>query len=332
MILPDVIKKSIIKSLSVILVFLVLMFFSINLSLKEEEEIISSQIKEFIYGWWIALAVGIMLLAFGIATRNVWWRVSKYILYSGVVAVFVGIILAEFAYLLIPKLLPSLGLKFSVKKCEEFFFSSPPTQQPQQFSTTQQKIDPIMNIINIPACIFAGYVPSDYSIVSIAVFVIFMLILPLAILYSLFYDFSDFLSIRIRKVVALSAALISYRALISSFFIDFLTFGFGGIALLFFNYLLFGWGIRWVRGMFAHIHYAKTIFRVQDISYLQDLYNKRDKLLKEKEFYLSLPPDQAQALNAAEKIKEIDKQIKEIEKEIHKMLGRVKGEISEGKS
>ena len=322
MILPDVIKKSIIKSLHVILVFLVLMFFSINLSLKEKEEIISFPIKEFIQWWWALLFVGIMLLVLGIAIRNVKWRASKVMLYLGVVLVFIGITLAEVAYILIPKLLPSFGLDFSVKKCEEFF--SPPQ--------TQQPIDPTTNIIGISACIFAGYVPSNYSIVSIVAFVVFMLILPLAILYSLFYDFSDFLNVRIRKVVAFSATLISYRALISSFFIDFLTFGFGGIVLLFFNYLLFGWGIRWVRGMFAHIHYAQAIFRVQDISYLQDLYNKRDELLKEKEFYLSLPPEQAQALNAAERIKEIDKQIKEIEDEIRKMLGRVKGEISKGMS
>jgi hypothetical protein len=174
------------------------------------------------------------------------------------------------------------------------------------------------------ACIISGYAPSTYSWLGITVFFIFGIIIPLAMLITLFYDFSGFLTNKnVRNVIAFTGALLSFRALFSTLFIDFLIYGFGGIGLLFFNYLFFGWAITWVRRMFAMVQITKTLLTVQDMAEYNRLVEYRDELIRARDTLVrgGGSPDEIKKYD--ELIENVDKKIKELEGKIQKKGGKI---------
>jgi hypothetical protein len=276
---------------------------------------IESTVQQWAHYWWGLFIVGILVITSGIALRGRSW--ASGIVTSGVIIVFIAVVLAEVEYLITPGRIPILGVKVNVTICENIF---------QPVIEESQKQDPIYDFVGMTACIISGYAPSTYSWLSIIVFFIFGIILPLAMLISLFYDFSGFLTNKnVRNVIAVSGALLSFRALFSTLFIDFLTYGFGGIGLLFINYLFFGWAITWVRRMFAMVQITKTLLTVEDMAEYNRLVEYRDELIRARDTLVrgGGSPDEIKKYDNL--INSVTDQINKLEKNIQKKGG---GKIS----
>ena len=251
----------------IFLMFFLLMLFSIGLS----QEVKLGEIRETILSWaawyWLFFISGIFVIAVGIILRKK-GGIAKLAVEIGLLLVFVAIFLAEILYIL-PHV--SFGPKISYKACKSFFGEFK--------ATTPEKA--IINVFEIGCCIFTGFVPVEFTVYSIVVFILFMMIIPLAILITLFWDFSSFITHpNARKVIAFCSALLSYRMLISTFFIEFLSYGFGGIGILFFNYLFFGWSIKAIRKLFAFSEHVSTMLSAQDLAELDRLIEMREELLR----------------------------------------------------
>jgi len=100
--------------------------------------------------------------------------------------------------------------------------------------------DPLASTVIPFSCVFAGYVPTELSWLGLVTFFIFGIVLPLALLISVFYDSTDFLTHRgVRGVVTLSLSLIAFRFLLASLFLELLGYGIAGIGLILVDFLLF---------------------------------------------------------------------------------------------
>jgi len=181
--------------------------------------------------WWLFLIGGIIAIPLGyILAGRVPELLTKILTIGGFFAIFMAIIIAESLYVwpLFSGVLNLFKGDLALVDCVE-------------------DINPIKDLPQFIAYTFSGYcIYAQNYVAAIAVWIIFVLILPLAILIALFWDFSEgmFKDKRVRNVVSFSGALIAYRVLMSTFFINFLSYGFGGIALLFFHWLFFRWGTR----------------------------------------------------------------------------------------
>jgi uncharacterized membrane protein len=277
------------------------------------ESDIESIIQWWAHAWWAVFIVGIFVIVIGIGLRGRTW--ASGIVTLGIIIIFVAVLLAEIAYLVIPGRIPILGLKVDITTCENIY---------KPLIEGSQKQDPIYDFVGMTACIISGYAPSTYSWLAITMFFIFGIIIPLAMLITLFYDFSGFLTNKnVRNVIALTGALLSFRALFSTFFIDFLTYGFGGIGLLFINYLFFGWAITWVRRMFAMVQITKTLLTVQDMAEYNRLVEYRDELIRARDILVrgGGSPDEIKKYD--ELIENVDKKIKELEGKIQNKEGKI---------
>jgi hypothetical protein len=266
------------------------------------EELITSLAK-----WWLTLfVIGIIIIVIGLLFRDKLVRVAKLMVTGGVFTIFIAIFLLEIAYILIPGRLPILGFKFDVNECEGIFKPLIESMQAQE--------DPIYNLIGMTSCILSGYTPSEISWLGITVFFIFSIIIPITILVSLFYYFSDFIShTGIRRVISFSAALLTYRALFSTLFIEFITYGLGGIGLLLINYLFFGWAMRWVRGMFAMVEMTKTLLTIQNLAEYNRLLEYRDELIRARDTLI-------RSVGNPDEIKKYDDLIEAVENKIKKLV------------
>lgn len=274
---------------------LILLFFILNLlcSLVFAQSEVRKYILMWVEIWWLFFISGLILIVIGIVFRN--RDRSRWLMEAGFIIAGFGLLFAEFAYIL-----PSIiwGPKINYKVCEKTFIST----------------GSVKDIFLTASCIFIGYAPVELSIYSILVFIIFLLILPLAMLISLFWDFSGFLTHPgVRKVIAFSSALISYRMLVSTFLIEFLSYGLGGIGLLFFNYLLFGWGITIIRRMFALQQQVKLMREVSNLARLNRLLELRDNLRRAQEM-ATLSGDMKKVRKIEEEIRRIETLIEELKK------------------
>ena len=266
---------------------------------------IEKDIQAWARGWWVFFIIGILIIVIGIAFRGKIW--ASGIVTLGVIIIFVAVFLAELSYLVIPGRLPLLGVKVDISACENYFI--PLIEETQQ--------DPIYDFFGTSACILSGYAPSTYNWLGMSIFFIFGIIIPLAILITLFYDFSGFLINRnVRNVIAFTGGLLSFRALFSTLFIDFIIYGYGGIGLLMFNYLLFGWAITWVRRMFAMVQTTRTLLTVQDMAEYDRLVEYRDELIRARDTLIRMG-------GSPDEIKGYDKLIQQVEKRIRKLTEQI---------
>ncbi|MGC9200695.1 MAG: hypothetical protein ACP5F8_01895, partial [Candidatus Aenigmatarchaeota archaeon] len=177
--------------------------------------------------WWLFFfIIGIALIFLGIILGRVNWKIRRWLSIAGLIAIFLGVFGAEIVYLI-----PYLGKPIiTYEECQGVV--TPPS--------TPQQPDPIVTVVGLSSCIFTGFAPSGYDLYTIVTFVIFGIIAPLAMLIALFYEFTDFLThTGVRNVMAFLSALVAYRFLLSSLFIELLGYGFAGLGILLFDYFFF---------------------------------------------------------------------------------------------
>jgi len=194
----------------------------------------------FIAGfWWLFLSLGFLLLLLSVLLSSI---LAARI---GLFLIFLGIFEVEILYIL-----PLFGGYFDIFRGDLTLVDC-------------SKIEPTQYLQYI-SCLFGGYAIESKNLwIGWIVWFVFLFITPLAILFSLFWEFSDFLTNRnVRNVVTFATSLIAYRALMSTIFIEILTYGAGGIALLLINWLFFGYIVRIVNRMFEHIEKAERVAEV----------------------------------------------------------------------
>jgi hypothetical protein len=211
------------KKTVIILTLLTVLFFIPSIAQTESK--IESKIAwiQQIGTWWLFLfIIGIAIIFFSIIIGKVNWKIRKYGSIIGLIVVFFGIFGAEIAYLV-----PYLGSNKVVEynECKETSFAGGMSYE---------------NIVYTFACIFVGYAPAGTELTTLTVFIIFGLIAPLGMLIALFYEFTDFfINSGVRNVMAFLSALVAYRFLLASLFIDLLGYGFVGLGILLFDYFFF---------------------------------------------------------------------------------------------
>ena len=246
--------------------------------------------------WWLFFIIGIFVIIIGIALRSLSW--SKYIVYSGLLVVFVSIFLCEFLYVL--PLIPQIkvtGLEVDPAPCT----------QPEGLSFLEQV-----------ACIFSGLTPKG-GVLAIVVWFVFLFTLPLAIIVGLFWEFTSSFIItnrNVRRVIAFAAGLIAYRFLMAYLFVEFISVGLGGIALFFINILFFGWAVNGIRRLFASAEMVKKMREVQDLAQLERLMRMRDELYAAWEA--------AVRAGNTQKADELKKQIDNIDEQINQLSNKTR--------
>jgi hypothetical protein len=210
------------KKTLIILTLLVELFFVPVIA--QTESSVESKIAwiQKIGEWWLFLfIIGIAIIFVSIIVGKVNWKIRKYGSIIGLIVVALGIFGAEIVYLT-----PYLGGKVvEYNECKKESFSG------------KMSYD---NIVYAFACIFVGYAPTGMELTTLSVFIIFGVIAPLGMLIALFYEFTDFFVNRgVRNVMAFLSALVAYRFLLASLFIDLLGYGFAGLGVLLFDYFFF---------------------------------------------------------------------------------------------
>jgi len=207
----------------------------INLNLKGDDK---APLSGLVGLWWIFIFAGVPLFFFAIFYK------SERVALAGVILMFIGFILVQVAYVL-----PLFGGYIDILKGDLSIVDC-------------SRVKP-EEILQYASCILAGHaVEAKNIVIGWTVWFVFVFLLPLIILYYLFLEFSDFLKQGAREVVAFAMSLIAYRALMSTLFIEMLSYGAGGIALLAINWLFFGYIRRIVDGMFEEIEKSKRLANV----------------------------------------------------------------------
>lgn len=259
----------IIIALIALIILIPLVYFFYSLVVEKYFFQIFGGIEEEIPSWGRAsilfILLGTVITIGGAYLARYWGRGGKYIAIFGVFLIFIGIFGIEilFAARFIGKPDPL------IKECKNI-------------STTNEISK---NLIVTGSCIIIGYAPKDLEITTIGSFLIFALILPLSLIIALFYEFIDFLTNEnVRRVVVFASALIAYRGLLASMFVELLSYSFAGVALLAINYLLFGIIYRAISGIWKLTErmrmIGKAIIRGQDVDYIQQLLTRREQILK----------------------------------------------------
>jgi MFS family permease len=208
--------------LSKILIFsLILIYISILLPIvvRAQDEALTQFWNALLsWGTWVLLLVlGTIIIVASLMTASHWLRISRILFWLGTLLILVGIVLCEFAYV------------FPLLKQEEL---------------TYEKCQEIVkgNILDTAACIIVGYAPVGASQTTQVTFWITGVILPLFTLIYIFYDFVKAGGIitdpNAQKVIAFSFGFIAFRGFLASRFINFLSYGLFGIALLVINLII----------------------------------------------------------------------------------------------
>jgi len=245
------------KKTVIILTLLTILFFIPGIAQTESK--IESKIAwiQQIGAWWLFLfIIGIAIIFFSIIIGKVNWKIRKYGSIIGLIVVILGIFGAEIAYLI-----PYLGSKVvEYNECKGTSFAGGLSYE---------------NVVYTFSCIFVGYAPSGTELSTLAIFIIFGLIAPLAMLIALFYEFTDFLTHKgVRNVMAFLSAIVAYRFLLATLFIDLLGYGFAGLGILLFNYFFFMIVFRAIQKLWAGAAMIQTIITETKMEKIADLTKK----------------------------------------------------------
>jgi len=174
------------------------------------------------------------------------------------------------------------------------------------------------------ACIFTGYAPSSWDIYNVSTFIIFGFVAPIAILFILFYEFTGGLISHTgaHRVLALVIALMAYRGLLATLFIDLLTYGFAGIGVLLVDYLIFGILYNLIKKTWKWREAIEEELQIAELAELERLKEKRDELQRAwtalKTSPIPLTPEDEK------KMKEYEKKMKEIDETLKKLSSKIK--------
>jgi hypothetical protein len=262
--------------------------------------------------WWLFLfIIGIALIFAGIIFGRFNLKIRKWSCIIGLVAIFVAIFGVEIIYL-IPYLPPFGKSVVTYQECQGVVTTPSTPQQP----------DPIVTVVGLSACIFAGFAPSGYDLYTIVTFVIFGIIAPLAMLIALFYEFTDFLThTGVRNVMAFLSALVAYRFLLSSLFIELLGYGFAGLGILLFDYFFFMIVFRAMKSLWKGGEIMEEVIKSLTLEETADVINRLDKL-EEKINKLQTAMERAPAELKEELKRELEKTLKEKEELKKKAMKR----------
>jgi hypothetical protein len=247
--------------------------------------------------WWLFLFItGIAIIFFSIIIGKANWKIRKYGSIVGLIVVFFGIFGAEIAYLI-----PYLGSKVvEYNECKETSFAGGMSYE---------------NIVYTFACIFVGYAPAGTELTTLAVFIIFGLIAPLGMLIALFYEFTDFLTNKgVRNVMTFLSAVVAYRFLLATLFIDLLGYGFAGLGILLFDYFFFMIVFRAMRGLWGGAMMIQAIITETQMERIADLTKK----LRDAQAILSTLQKGTAEYNYWEA------KIKQYEEELNRLQGKVR--------
>jgi hypothetical protein len=167
--------------------------------------------------WVLALVACIVFIVASLMTASHWPTISRILFWLGTVSILAGIVLSEFAYV------------FPLLKQEEL---------------TYEKCQEVVkeNVLDTAACIIVGYAPVGATQTTQVTFWITGVILPLFTLIYIFYDFVKAGGIitnpNAQRVIAFSFGFIAFRGFLASRFINFLSYGLFGIALLVINLII----------------------------------------------------------------------------------------------
>ena len=233
-----------------------LMFFSQIVLAQETQGFEAPGWARAISGLWIiVLVAAFILISVALIAKE------RYVLYAGIIALYISIIL-----IIIDVLLP--------------IFSKPTVT----YEECKSMFAPDVSIVTLPglfyttSCIFTGYVPQNLEWLSITTFIIFGIILPLALLISLFFEFMPSFMItnrNARRVIAVVGALFAFRGFFATFFIQILEYGFAGIGALMVGTLFTGFvwkaADKFVNPMGINI---KESLIQMNVGYLAELENR----------------------------------------------------------
>jgi polyhydroxyalkanoate synthesis regulator phasin len=242
------------KKIAILLTFFTLLLFIPSIA--QTESGVESKIAwiQKIGTWWLFLfIIGIGIIFFSLIIGKVNWKIRKYGSIIGLIVVLLGIFGAEIVYLI-----PYLGNKvIEYNECKETSFAKELSYE---------------NIMYTFACIFVGYAPAGVELITLALFIIFGVIAPLAMLIALFYEFTDFLvNPGVRRVMAFLSALVAYRFLLASLFIDLLGYGFAGLGVLLFDYFFFMVVFKAMQKLWSGAEMIQTIITETQMERIADL-------------------------------------------------------------
>lgn len=206
-------SKKILKKLTTFLVIMFLPVFNISLA---EDGILPW--VHTIGAWWLFFfVIGIAFIFAGLIFGKISLTLTRYLCVIGLVIIFIGTFGAKIVYLI-----PFLG------------------GEKTNFYTRCESVSK-SNIVETISCIFVGYAPTGFELHTLGTFIIFGVIAPLGILIALFYDVTEdiFTSKNVRNVVAFLSALIAFRTLLATMFLELLNYGFAGLGIMLVNYLFF---------------------------------------------------------------------------------------------
>ena len=285
------------KKTAILLTLLTLLFFIPSIAQTESK--IGSKIAwiQQIGEWWLFLfIIGIGIIFFSLIIGKVNWKIRKYGSIIGLIVVLLGIFGAEILYLI-----PYLGNKIiEYNECKEISFVKGLSYE---------------NIVYTFACIFVGYAPAGAELTTLSLFIVFGVIAPLAMLIALFYEFTDFLiNPGVRRVMAFLSALVAYRFLLATLFIDLLGYGFAGLGILLFDYFFFMIVFRAMRRLWAGAEMIQTIITETQMEKIADLTKK----LRDAQATLSTLQKGTEEYNYWEA------KIKQYEEELNRLQGKVR--------
>jgi len=247
--------------------------------------------------WWLFLfIIGIAIIFVSIIVGKANWKIRKYGSIIGLIVITAGIFSAEIVYLI-----PYLGSKvIEYNECKEISFTGGISYE---------------NVVYTFACIFVGYAPAGTELTTLAVFIIFGLIAPLGMLIALFYEFTDFLTNKgVRNVMTFLSAVVAYRFLLATLFIDLLGYGFAGLGILLFDYFFFMIVFRAMRGLWGGAMMIQAIITETQMERIADLTKK----LRDAQAILSTLQKGTAEYNYWEA------KIKQYEEELNRLQGKVK--------
>jgi len=268
-----------------------LLLFSFALA-QDEEGKISEKIGWIrqIGMWWLFLFVfGVALIFTGIIVGKANWKIRKWLSILGLIIVFLGIFGAEIVYL------------------TPYLFGNPVVEYKECKSLTMPGENPIYTL----ACMFVGFAPPSLEWQTLGAFIIFGVIAPIAMLTALFYEFTGFLTHKgVRNVMAFLSALVAYRFLLATLFIDLLGYGFAGLGILLFDYFFFMVIFRVMKGLWAGAAMIEEIIVETEMEKIADLTKK----LRDAQSVLStLSPTSPEYKYWKTKVDQLENELKELQ-------------------
>jgi hypothetical protein len=175
------------------------------------------------------------------------------------------------------------------------------------------------------SCILTGYAPEGLEWLNVVTFFVFGIILPLALLIPLFYDFIPegmIVNRNARKVIGLVMALFAFRGFFATFFIELLSYGFTGVGALLIGVLVSGIvynsAKRLIMPLGKHVKEELRWDILAEINRLNEEIRNLERAKSQLTSARLYDTDEANKIDKA--IKEKSERIKELEKKASKLF------------